>query len=76
MRALGERGVDLLITMNTHGRYPDCRRDEAYPAFSVLAHPCKQHIEVKALVVHPWPAITATAFASAIARARSRSFLS
>ena len=33
MRALGERSVDLLITMNTHGRYPDCRRGKAYPAF-------------------------------------------
>ncbi len=62
MRALGERSVDLLITMNTHGRYPDCRRDEVRPAFSVLAHPCKLHIEVRALVVHPWPAIRGKRF--------------
>lgn len=30
MKALGERILDLLAAMNTHSRYPDYRRDEAY----------------------------------------------
>jgi hypothetical protein len=30
MRALGERILDFLAAMNTHSRYPDQRRDEAY----------------------------------------------